>query len=136
MMPETVELEAMVRRKGGCMCGAVRYTVAGAPLRVGLCHCADCRRFGGSVFSAYGIWQRAAFDGAGDVTTYAGRSFCPLCGSRLYSLTAGEAEVMLGSLDQAPTDLIPSYELWIKRRERWLQEMPWAEQFDQDRPDV
>ncbi len=46
-MPETIDQAAMVRREGGCMCGAVRYTVVGAPQRVGLCHCDECPKFGG-----------------------------------------------------------------------------------------
>ena len=29
---------------GGCPCGAVRIEAAGAPYRVGLCHCLDCRK--------------------------------------------------------------------------------------------
>ncbi|MGK7654598.1 GFA family protein [Roseovarius sp. B08] len=44
----------MDRVEGGCLCGAVRITAEGAPDRVGLCHCLDCRkcpRCGGSVFS-------------------------------------------------------------------------------------
>lgn len=122
-----------LRREGGCMCGAVRYTTTGDPLRVGLCHCSDCRKYSGSAFTAFAVWPQNAFETAGEVVTYNGRSFCPLCGVRLFSLTADEAEVMLGSLDAAPTDLIPTYELWVKRREEWLQQMPWADQFDEDR---
>ncbi len=42
---------------------------------------------------------------------------------------------MLGSLDVAPTDLEPQYELWITRRETWLHALPGTEQFEHDRPD-
>lgn len=125
-----------VRRVGGCMCGEVRYSVAGTPVRVGICHCKDCRTYGGSAFSAYGIWPRTAFASDGEVSTYAGRSFCPKCGSRLFALDAEEAEIMIGSLDAAPSDLIPTYELWIGRREGWLPEMPWTDLFEGDRHDV
>jgi hypothetical protein len=41
-------------------------------------------------------------------------------------------EIMLGSLD-APTQIIPDYELWVGRREDWMHPLPWAEQFDHDR---
>ncbi len=40
---------------------------------------------------------------------------------------------MIGSLDEAPTDLTPEYELWIGRRENWVLPLPWASQFDGDR---
>ena len=40
---------------------------------------------------------------------------------------------MLGALDLAPSDLIPSYELWTGGREPWLMDLQWAEQFQHDR---
>ena len=122
-------------RSGGCLCGAVRYHVRGQPLRVGICHCTDCRKSSGSVYSAYAIWPRASLEMTGEVGTYSGRSFCPACGGRVVSMSEAEAEVMMGSMDHAPTDLIPSYELWIGRREDWLLPLPWATQFSHDRVD-
>jgi hypothetical protein len=126
-----------VNREGGCLCGAVRFRVRGQPLRAGICHCLDCRKVTGSSFSAFAIWPRSAFESTGDVGTYAGRSFCRECGARVFSLTDDEAEVLLGSLDQAPGDIAPQYELWIGRRERWMQPLPWVRQFEHDRePDA
>lgn len=46
------------------------------------------------------------------MNTFARRSFCPQCGSHIAWLRDNEAEIMLGSLDMAPSDLIPDYELW------------------------
>lgn len=34
----------MDRVTGGCLCDAVRIVAAGAPYRVGLCHCLYCRK--------------------------------------------------------------------------------------------
>ncbi len=34
----------MDRVTGGCLCGNVRIVAQGAPYRVGLCHCLDCRK--------------------------------------------------------------------------------------------
>jgi hypothetical protein len=110
-------------RSGGCLCGAVRFLIRGAPLRVGLCHCQDCRRTSGSTFTFFGVWPRPAYQGAGKLRAFEGRSFCPECGSRVASLREEEAEIMLGSLDIAPSDIIPGYELWIGRRERWLMDL-------------
>jgi hypothetical protein len=56
-----------------------------------------------------------------------------LRGGRVFSLREDEVEIMLGSLDQAPGELAPEYELWIGRREEWLQSLPWATQFQHDR---
>ena len=123
-------------RKGSCLCGAVRYEVSGEPLRVGLCHCGDCRKASGSAFVMFAVWPRAAFSSHGEIRTFSGRSFCPACGSRLFCLSEDHAEIRVGSLDDAPSDLVPSYEIWVKRREPWLHALPWAAQHDEDRVDT
>jgi hypothetical protein len=122
-------------RQGGCLCGRVRFRVKGRPLRVGLCHCQDCRRASGSFFTPFGVWPITSYEGSGEMKTFASRSFCPECGSRIASLRDDEAEIMLGSLDMAPSDLAPEYELWTGRREEWILPLPWAEQFRRDRSD-
>lgn len=127
-MPETI-------RTGGRACGAVRYTVRGEPARVGLCHCADCRRETGSAFLHYGDWPAGSFGYTGEIATFGGRSFCPRCGSRLFHLQAdGGAEICLGSLDEAPTGLRPAREGWIRRREDWLAPVAGASQAREDPP--
>ncbi len=105
----------------------------GAPLRVGICHCMDCRKESGSAFTFYGIWPADQFERSGETAEFQGRCFCAACGSRVFSVDAGEAEVKLGMLSEAPTPLKPSYELWVKRREAWLKPVEGAEQFEEDR---
>lgn len=123
-----------VTRSGSCLCGGVRFHVAGEPIRVGLCHCKDCRKTSGSAFHAYAVWPLHAFETSGMTSTYGARSFCPTCGSRVPFVGEDEVEVTIGSLDVAPTEgLVPSYELWIGRRESWLQALPAARQFERDR---
>ena len=107
-------------RTGGCLCGAVRYTVRGEPFHVGRCHCADCRKESGSTYTIYGQWPPAAFSVEGEYATYQGRSFCPSCGGSLFTLDPEGVEIRLGSLDDAPFELRPEAEVWIKRREPWL----------------
>jgi hypothetical protein len=119
---------------GGCLCGRVRFTVSGRPLRTGLCHCLDCRKASGSFFTPFAVWPISAFQSTGEMKTFAMRQFCPECGSRIAWLRSDEAEIMLGSLDAAPGDLPPSYELWTIRREGWIHALPWADQFEGDRP--
>ncbi|UCI06235.1 GFA family protein [Mesorhizobium sp. B1-1-8] len=123
-----------IKRSGSCLCGGVQFQVIGQPLRVGLCHCKDCRKTSGSAYQAFAVWPRQAFESEGITSTYGGRSFCPTCGSRVPSIGGDEVEVMIGGLDVAPTEgLKPSYELWIGRREHWLHPLPGARQFEHDR---
>jgi hypothetical protein len=58
------------------------------------------------------------------------RHFCSQCGSSVFATVDGanEVEIRIGALDDAPTDLIPGYELWTPRRERWLVPVASAEQ--------
>lgn len=121
-------------RTGSCLCGAVRYTVHGEPTHVGRCHCADCRTESGSAFTIYGQWPRDRFELTGDIATYDGRSFCPTCGARLGCFgEEGDIEIRLGSLDEAPFDLVPEAEIWTKRREPWLHEVAGASQHEENR---
>jgi hypothetical protein len=121
-------------RSGGCLCGAVRYTVCGEPMHVGRCHCADCRKESGSAFTVYAQWPRADVELEGEVATYDGRSFCPRCGSRLGCFDDDDAvEIRLGSLDDAPFELQPEAEIWTKRREPWLHAVAGAAQHEESR---
>ncbi|MDR6666607.1 GFA family protein [Rhizobium sp. 1399] len=123
----------MTIRYGSCNCGKVRYQVEGEPKRVGLCHCTDCRQESGAAFTYYAIWQTSAFKTTGETVVHQGRRFCPACGSRVFAYDEDEAEIKLGTLQDAPTSLKPTYELWIKRREPWLQPVEGAAQFEEDR---
>jgi len=43
-------------------------------------------------------------------------------------------EIRLGSLDEAPFELKPEAEVWVKRRESWLPPVEGAAQHDENRP--
>ena len=124
----------MDRHEGGCLCGKVRLVASGAPRRVGLCHCMDCRKHHGALFHASAIFPKAAVSVTGATASYAGRHFCPTCGSSVFSVTGDEIEVHLGTLDQ-PDRFRPGYELWTIRREGWLPPFPIARSHDRDRTD-
>ena len=108
---------------GGCLCGNVRIVASGRPYRVGLCHCFDCRKHHGALFHASAVFPVDAVAIEGDTRDYAGRHFCPRCGSSLFGRSGDEIEVNLGSLD-AIDQLTPTYELWMRRREPWLPAFP------------
>lgn len=120
---------------GGCACGAIRFRTTGRPLRVGLCHCMDCRKAHSAAFASFVAFDAnavllAAADGSSVSNERVGfwdngrgyhRHFCRACGSRLHGTIEGnqEIELHLGSFDE-PNIWTPSYELWVTRRERWL----------------
>ena len=122
----------MDRFTGGCLCGDVRFIAAGEPNRVGVCHCLDCRKHHGALFHASAIFPAGAVTVSGETRDYAGRHFCPRCGSSVFGRSGDEVEVNLGSLD-APNQFVPSYELWTIRRESWLPPFPLKHRYKGDR---
>lgn len=117
---------------GGCLCGDVRIHASGQPYRVGLCHCLDCRKHHGALFYAAAIFPLDAVRIRGETSEFAGRHFCPRCGSSVFARFADEVEVHLGSLD-SPDQLAPTYESWVIRRETWLPEFPLVHSYPRDR---
>ena len=113
----------MTQATASCLCGDVRIVATGRPYRVGLCHCLDCRKSTGSLFHASAIFPEDAVTIEGETRDYAGRFFCPRCGSPVFGRTGDEIEIHLGSLD-APDQFQPTYELWMIRRESWLPPFP------------
>lgn len=122
----------MDRITGGCLCGRVRFAATGAPDRVGLCHCMDCRKHHGAVFAAFAIYPTAAVTVTGQTADHDGRHFCPACGSSLFGRTGEEIELALGALDE-PGLFAPEYELWTTRREPWLPDFPGLRHHGRDR---
>ena len=122
----------MERFTGGCLCGNVRIVASGRPYRVGVCHCLDCRKHSGALFQASAIFPEDAVTVEGETRDYAGRHFCPRCGSSVFGRSADEIEVSLGALD-APDQLTPTYELWTLRRESWLPAFLPMRRYERDR---
>jgi hypothetical protein len=122
----------MQRYLGSCLCGAVRIVASGIPYRLGICHFLDCRKHHGALFHASAIFPQEAVSVEGETGEYAGRHFCPRCGSSLFSRSAAVIEVNLGSLD-VPDQFKPTYELWTVRRESWLPPFPVSKRYLGDR---
>ncbi len=91
--------------KGSCNCGGVSFEVAGAPQGASMCHCGQCRKQSG------GVWSSAFVDEPnltvhGDVAWYrssakAKRGFCPTCGAFLFWKHDDETTISfaLGAID-------------------------------------
>jgi hypothetical protein len=83
---------------GGCLCGAVTYTIDG-PLRPVLnCHCGQCRKSSGHHVAATSV-DRDKIAIAGEVTWYQSsktvrRGFCASCGSNPF--WEGEGDDLMG----------------------------------------
>jgi hypothetical protein len=126
------------RLSGGCLCGAVRFEVGGAPYRVGVCHCLDCRKAHGAAFRFFAIYPADQVKWTGETANYVHegkdrRHFCPRCGGPVLAEDGSdEIEVFLGALDE-PDQMRPTYELWMGRRESWLPELPVAHRYAHDR---
>ncbi len=109
-------------------------------MRVGLCHCLTCRKETGAPFMAFAVWDRGQVTVTGETGSWMAatdhRHFCPACGSALFGThnADNEVEVRLGALDEAPSDLLPGYELWTPRREHWLRPVAGAAQHLSNRP--
>lgn len=124
----------MERFTGGCLCGDLRFVATGRPYRVGICHCLDCRKNHGALFHASAIFPAEAVTIEGEARDYAGRYFCPRCGSPVFGKWDDEVGVNVGAFD-APDQVVPTYELWTVRREAWLPAFPLAKRYERNRAD-
>lgn len=76
--------------EGSCLCGAVRFTVAGELPPPDACHCGQCRKFSGHVFASTDVPKSAlTVEGADRLSWYPSsekvrRGFCSVCGASLF----------------------------------------------------
>jgi hypothetical protein len=113
---------------GGCLCGAVRYEIAGAPGRILHCHCSMCRKAAGAVmltFVSCGADQLIYTKGAPAThrsSEIASRGFCGDCGSPLtfaFDAHPERISVTAGTLDD-PNAVAPSLHVHDADRIGWL----------------
>lgn len=130
-------------REGGCLCGAIRYTIhtAPAPAVAVVCHCTHCQRQSGSVLSFNLILAEPQFEQRGTTKVYTDsgdsgmpvyRHFCGDCGSPITSRPAakpGMVIVKAGTLDDG-SGLAPKIEVYCRHSAKWLPRMPDAARFD------
>ena len=120
-----------IQLQGGCLCGAVRYTLTRAPNYVYFCHCRDCQLESGSPFVTDMNVDRDAVQIVGELTRYARtgdsgkpihRHFCSRCGTTLYTEFEVDPEhvsIKACSLDD-PSGLTPDRHLFTIRKQPWL----------------
>jgi len=137
----------MQDRKGGCLCGAVRYILKGEPRAVVICHCTHCQRQSGSLFSFNLVVREADYAQSGETTVYADqgdsgqpvyRHFCGRCGSPiLATIAAAPGKVVLkgGTLDHLDRmeGLQPQTEIYTDHAVKWLAPVAGTTRFAQHR---
>jgi hypothetical protein len=115
-------------RTGGCQCGGVRYELGAPPLKIYICHCAECRQQSASAFGISVIVKATSFALTRGTPkrwcrpTDSGRTlkcyFCPDCGSRVWHGDTERDETISikgGSLDE-PVDVSTAAHIWTMRK--------------------
>jgi len=116
---------------GSCHCGKISYEAEINPDKVILCHCTDCQTISGAPYRANVPVAPDRVKLRGQPKTYLKTAdsgnklvltFCPDCGSALYSARMDNPVVLnlrLGAVRQR-AQLIPKAQFWCRSA------MPWA----------
>ncbi len=121
----------MTIRRASCACGQLTLVCTGAPERVSVCHCLECKRRSGSAFAYQARWPESEVTFAGRMSHWTksadnGSSatfcFCPDCGGsvayRAESLP-GLVAVPVGTFAD-PQFPAPEYSVFEERMPEWL----------------
>jgi hypothetical protein len=101
-----------------------------------ICHCADCQTLSGSAFRTVVFTCENTFKllsgelkiyvKTGESGTQRPQSFCPECGTPIYSGTVGDGPkihvIRVGTVRQRD-ELVPKVQLWCRSSQRWLAEL-------------
>jgi hypothetical protein len=134
-------------RSGGCVCGAVRFTAVGDPLRVTICHCTWCQRRTGTAFGTEVVFEEKQVEISGEeIGQYRHQSdesgrwldlaFCRRCGTNLgftLEMVRGIRTLPAGAFDD------PSWiraedtkfrHIFLRSRREWSDLTPRVEQHE------
>ena len=118
--------------KGGCLCGAIRYTAEADPTTATVCHCRDCQKFTGSAFAALVRVPKEAVAVEGSLKTFTSiggsgnpilRHFCPECGSSIAEESGARPSMIIlniGTFDD-PTVAKPGREIFRHDVLPWIE---------------
>ena len=126
---------------GGCLCGAIRYSISAPVAELRACHCRNCQRASGAAGTVGAVVPAEAFritqgkpkrySAVADSGRTLHRHFCPDCGSPLYSLREQMPELIVvraGTLDDS-SGLKISTNIWTKSARSWAYIDPATKQF-------
>ena len=131
---------------GGCLCGAVRYSVTDPPAKIIACHCTHCQKTSGAGCS-HNVAVKAAqfrltqgtpkrYDDRADSGNILYRFFCGDCGSPLYSQRSATPDIMVvkaGTLDDSGSMQV-AMNIWTRSARPWMSIDPALDQYPQNRP--
>ena len=104
----------MTKLKGGCLCGAIRYSCSADPIFTFACHCRFCQRSSGTAFRAAMSFKNSDVEFSGsELKQYTYQSeehgrevyvqFCPECSTQVTATTERAPKgriIMIGTLDE------------------------------------
>ena len=134
----------MTTHTGGCLCGAFRYEIDGAPLSSSVCHCRSCRLGSGAPTVGWLVVERARFRvAAGALQTIRSsppveRAFCPRCGTPItyvHDDNPGFVELTTATLDR-PDAFPPTHEIWLSEKIAWVATDPARRHFPRETEDA
>jgi hypothetical protein len=117
-----------VNYRGGCLCGSVRYEIAGELQQVVHCHCTMCRRHSGAAFLTYAACRAEDLRLIGQpLAPYrssrdAMRGHCARCGSPVTFTSDSDTATVwltLGSFDE-PERVHPRAHYFVASKLSWL----------------
>jgi len=127
---------------GQCLCGAISYSAETSDTKHYVCHCADCRRYGGGAVHAGVVVAANCLSVSGNprvwtMTADSGRSiarhFCGDCGGHLFTSpwpAVTRLSIKAGTLDD-PQLFRPDAEIWCKSRVGWSNLPQGSDTFDE-----
>lgn len=129
---------------GSCLCGAVRFEIAGDLAPIQLCHCKMCQRASGTVFASNMPVRAEDFrvvSGAESLKSYESnpgkeRLFCGDCGSPIISRVAadpGTVRVRVGTVDE-PVDAALAFHFHVASKASWAPITDALPQYPAERP--
>ncbi len=116
--------------RGHCLCGGVRFRIAGPLAPIQVCHCSQCRRAQGTAIAtnvpvadaAYTLEAGAALLKAFEATPGKRRWFCQTCGSPVYSerdSLPGVKRIRIGLITDDLDVPIEAQYFWGSRASWW-----------------
>jgi len=121
----------MTRLQGGCLCGAIRYSVSADVTELRACHCTSCQKVSGSGGTVNALIASKDFKlDKGTLKRYTAtadsgrilhRYFCGDCGAHIYSqreITPERIVLRAGSIENAPPMKVASH-IWTRSARPW-----------------